>query len=146
MQKGMCKWLALSVFVSTMALAQQGGQLQTPPPPQIIKPKLTVGNLVFTLNIINGVEIQGREVDAYLEVRKALDEALQSAQKANRSANDEITLELQLPVAQNLMTLLQRARITGADAERFKQVTDAIVTAAQAATNTTTGQTGQGRR
>ncbi len=126
-------WLMLGMLAGAALFAQQnGGQLQTPPPPQVIKPKLTVANLAFTLNLINGVEIQGREVDAYLEVRKALNDALEGAQKANRAnPTDEVTLELQLPVAQNLVTLMQRARITGADAERFKQVMDAIMGAAQ---------------
>jgi hypothetical protein len=128
-------------------LAQQTDQLQTPPPQQVIKPKLTVGGLVFALNLLNGVEIQGREVDAYLEVRKHLSDALESAQKANRAnPNDEVTLELQLPVAQNLVTLMQRARITGADAERYKQVMDAIVEAAQAQQQQGGGQTQRGGR
>ncbi len=127
------KWLLAGVFASSVTFAQQGGQLQTPPPPQIIKPKLTVAGLAFAINLINGVEIQGREVDAYLEVRKALNDAFEAAQKANRAnPNDEVTLELQLPVAQNLVVLMQRARITGADADRYKQVMDAITEAAQA--------------
>ncbi|GBD06899.1 hypothetical protein HRbin21_00707 [bacterium HR21] len=125
-------WLVLAVIGSTTLSAQQNGQLQTPPPPQVIKPKLTVASLVFTLNLINSVEIQGREVDAFLEVRKVLSDALDGAQKANRAnPTDEVTLELQLPVAQNLVTLMQRARITGADADRYKQVMDAIMGAAQ---------------
>lgn len=133
MHNAVARWLLLSVALGGIALAQQGGQLQTPPPPQIIKPQLSVASLAFTINLINGVEIQGREVDAYLEVRKALNDALEAAQKANRAnPNDEVTLELQLPVAQNLVTLMQRARITGADAERYKQVMDAITQAAQA--------------
>lgn len=124
--------LALIMVAGTALLAQQNGQLQTPPPPQIIKPKLTVANLVFTINLINAVELQGREVDAFLEVRKVLTDALDGAQKANRAnPTDEVTLELQLPVAQNLVTLMQRARITGADADRYKQVMDAIMGAAQ---------------
>ncbi len=133
MLKQLAGWFLVSFLLGGTALAQQGGQLQTPPPPQTIKPKLNVAGLVFTLNLIGGVEIQGREVDAYLEVRKALNDALEGAQKANRTnPNDEVTLELQLPVAQNLVTLMQRARITGADAERYKQVMDAITQAAQA--------------
>lgn len=133
MSRSVVQWLMVSLAASTFVMAQQGaGQLQTPPPPQIIKPKLTAAGLVFTINLINSVEIQGREVDAFLEVRKALSDALENAQKANRAnPNDEITLELQLPIAQNLVTLMQRARITGADADRYKQVMDAITAAAQ---------------
>ncbi|MDW7996775.1 MAG: hypothetical protein RMJ46_03735 [Bacteroidota bacterium] len=128
-------------------MAQQDGQLQTPPPPQIIKPKITVAGLAFTINLINGVEIQGREVDAYLEVRKVLSDAMESAQKANRSnPNDELTVELQLPVAQNLVTLMQRARITGADADRYKQVMDAIMNAAQQGSEQQQPQQQRGRR
>jgi hypothetical protein len=125
------RWLLAAAMVCSVALAQ--GQLQQPPQPQIIKPKLSVGLVAFAINLINSVEIQGREVDAFLEVRKVLTDAFEQAQKANRKLDDQLTLEFQLPVAQNLVTLLQRARITGADAERFKQLMDAITAAAQQA-------------
>ncbi len=123
------RWFLAAVMVCSVALAQ--GQLQQPPQPQIIKPKLSVGLVAFAINLINSVEIQGREVDAFLEVRKVLTDAFEAAQKGNRRVDEELTLEFQLPVAQNLVTLLQRARITGADADRFKQLMDAITEAAQ---------------
>jgi hypothetical protein len=123
------RWFLAAAMVCSVALAQ--GQLQQPPQPQIIKPKLSVGLVAFAINLINSVEIQGREVDAFLEVRKVLTDAFEQAQKANRKLDEQLTLEFQLPVAQNLVTLLQRARITGADADRFKQLMDAITAAAQ---------------
>ncbi len=116
--------LLLSVFAN-VSVAQQNAQ--TP----VLQPKLTVAELQFTLQLLNRVTLQGNEVEAFLEVQRTLQKALQEANDAKKGTQDEVELKLPLPVAQNLLAFMQRAQLTGTEAPVYKQITDKIVASAQ---------------
>lgn len=98
--------------------------------PQTIKANLVAGDLVFCLQLLDKIEIRGEEVTAFLDVRSLLLKEVEKAQKENKKTTDPVTLEITTPVAQNFLTLMQRTKISGADAQQFKQITEAIQTAA----------------
>lgn len=133
------KHILLSAFVactmiagSTLASAQQN---LSPTQAEVvtIKPKLKLGDVKAVANFIGGVDIKGNEVDAFIEVKKTLTTAAESAAKAGKKDEDVITVDLKLDVAQNLFLLMQRASLKGAEAEKFKEITTSIQEAAKEA-------------
>lgn len=133
------KHILLSAFVactmiagSTLASAQQN---LSPTQAEVvtIKPKLKLGDVKAVANFIGGVDIKGNEVDAFIEVKKTLTTAAESAAKAGKKDDDVITVDLKLDVAQNLFLLMQRASLKGAEAEKFKEITSSIQDAAKEA-------------
>lgn len=98
-----------------------------------IKPKLKLADVKAVANFIGGVDIKGNEVDAFIEVKKTLNTAAETATKAGKKDDDVITVDLKLDVAQNLFLLMQRASLKGAEAEKFKEITTSIQDAAKEA-------------
>ncbi len=98
---------------------------------QTIKPKMPITEIAFAAQMLETIEIRGGEVDAFVEVKKAFISTLDAAQKDKKKAEDVITIELTIGQAQNLLALLQRAKLTGADAERYKKFVDTVVSSAQ---------------
>jgi len=98
---------------------------------QTIKPKLTLAEVEFTRIVLNSIEIRGNEVDAFMEVRGIFDKLLDAGSKDKKAGTDIVTAEMTYPQANNLLTLMQRAKMTGENADRFKKVTDTIVASAQ---------------
>ncbi|MBK9247473.1 MAG: hypothetical protein IPM69_05005 [Ignavibacteria bacterium] len=98
---------------------------------QSIKPKMPITEVAFAAQMLETIEIRGGEVDAFVEVKKVFISTLEVAQKDKKKAEDVVTLELTIGQAQNLLALLQRAKLTGADAERYKKFVDTVVSSAQ---------------
>ncbi len=61
-----------------------------------------------------------------MDVRKMFLPIIEAAQRDKKTEAEVITLEMSLGQAQNFLTLVQRAKITGALAEKYKKVVDAI--------------------
>lgn len=99
---------------------------------QTIKPKLTLAEVEFTRIVLNSIEIRGNEVDAFMDVRGIFDKLLDAGAKDKKAGTDVVVVEMTYPQANNLLTLMQRAKMTGENADRFKKVTDTIVASAQA--------------
>ncbi len=116
----------LFVVLSLNMVAQQQSQ-------QIIKPTLTAGELVFAVNLLNTVELKGGEVEAFIQVKDALKPYLEKISKEKLQTGSNIELSLQIGTAQNILTFMERAKIAGADAERYKKIVDSFVAAAKSA-------------
>jgi hypothetical protein len=124
--------MAAFVFGSADSSAQ-GSLAPAAQAPVILKPKFKFSNLRGAANFMNGIEIRGNEVDAYLDVRKVLTDAIEDATKAKKTDDDVITVELRADQIQNLATLMQRGTLKGADADAFKDIMTALNDAVKAA-------------
>ena len=110
----------------------QGNQPQIPKQQEKkIKPTFVVEDVVFVFQTLNTIEIKGSEVDAFLEVKNLLQTTIQKIQSSSKNAEDKIEVEMPIPLAQDMISLLQRAKFTGVNAEKFKRFTDAIIASAK---------------
>jgi hypothetical protein len=98
-----------------------------------IKPTVTAGDLVFVAQTLNTVELRGNEVETFVAVKNAIKPYLDKIQNDKLQANSNLELNLPLTTAQNLITFLERAKISGAEAERYKRFVDSFINAAKAA-------------
>lgn len=121
--------VALCIVLATGSLAQQQGSTQSPQN-TTLKPTMTLGDVIFAINVLNTVEIKGNEVEAFLEVKNTLMKAIEKAQKEKKTETDQVTIEMSLLTANNFLTLFQRASIPGSAAERYKSVTQALFASA----------------
>ncbi len=129
--KQMLTLLAIIVLLSGSIFAQDNQTLKERQKDIKIQPVFTVDDAIFAYNTLNTVQISGGEVDAFVEVRTIFVDAIKAAQEAGKKGTDEITIEMNLLAAQNLFNLLARAKITGAQADQYKRVQDAITEAAK---------------
>ncbi len=118
-----------AMSILAVAQQQQSGE-QTSPQNTILKPKMTVGDILFAINVLNTVEIKGSEVEAFLDVKNVLVKAVENAQKEKKTETDELTIEMNLLTANNFLNLFQRANIPGSAAERFQTVKQALFASA----------------
>jgi hypothetical protein len=113
------------ILFSTPIFAQQQQQVQT------IKPTLVLSEIAFALQLLETIEMRGSEVDAMVAIKNVMVPPIVKANNEKKQGTEKVTLEFTIPQAQNLLTFLQRAKLTGASAERYKNFTDAIVASAQ---------------
>ncbi len=125
----MCAVVAAAVAVGAFA-QQQAQSDQSSPQNTILKPTMTLGDVLFAINVLNTVEIKGSEVEAFLDVKNVFVKAAQEAQKAKKTESDQVTVEMNLLTANNFMMLFQRASIPGSAAERFQAVKQALYASA----------------
>ena len=124
--------LAVVLMVTASTFAQENQSLKDRQKDIKIQPVFAIEDAIFAYNTLNTVQINGGEVDAFVEVRKIFIDAIKTAQEAGKKGTDEITIEMNLLSAQNFFNLLARAKFTGAQADQYKRVQDAITTAAKA--------------
>ncbi len=127
--------LMLVVGLATAAYGQNNSSSSLAPAPQqpvVIKPKMKLADVKAVANFIQGVDLRGTEVDAYLDTRKVLTEASEAAAKANKKDDDQITVEMRLDQAQNLFTLMQRGQLKGAEAEKWREIVQSLQDAVKA--------------
>jgi hypothetical protein len=129
--KNLLTILTVIVMVSVASFAQENQSLKDRQKDIKIQPVFTIDDAIFAYNTLNTVQINGGEVDAFIEVRKIFVDAIKAAQEAGKKGSDEITIEMNLLAAQNFYNLIARAKITGAQAEQYKRVQDAISDAAK---------------
>lgn len=125
---------ALTFGLGSVHMYAQGGQL-TPAAqtPVIVKPKLKLGDVKALIVLIAEVDIRGQEVDAYLDTKKVLSSAVDSATKAGTKDENQITVEMRAEQVQNLFMLMQRSQLKGAAAEKFKEIVTVLDEAAKEA-------------
>lgn len=124
--------LAAIIFVGGTVLAQNNQTLKNSQKDIKIQPVFTVDDAFFAYKILNTIEIKGGEVEAFIEVRKIFENAIKQAKKDGKKGEDKITIEMNLLAAQNFYNLIARAKITGAQADSYKRVQDAVTDAAKA--------------
>jgi hypothetical protein len=115
--------VTLLLFTGT-TIAQQ--QQQYP----IIKPTFTYGQLDLALRLMEKIELNGSEVDAFLEIKSIFYPVLVKGANEKKQLNDKITLDMNAKQAENVLAFLNRARLTGSEVQTFKEFKDAIFTAA----------------
>lgn len=124
---------AVTTFAQGTVTSNQQGSLTGNQEMVIIKPKLALADVKGVSAFLQSVEIRGTEVDAYLDVKKALNTAVTDATKASRKDEDMVTVEMRMDVANNFYVLMQRATLKGAEAEKFRQIIVAVQDAAKEA-------------
>ena len=123
--KRMFSFILTMMILTTGMFAQQQQQVQT------IKPSLPLSEIAFSLQLLESIQLMGSEVDALMELRMILVPPIVKANNDKKQANDVVTLEFKVQQAQNLLNFLKRAKLNGSDVERFKKITDVIITSAQ---------------
>ena len=98
---------------------------------QVIKPTFVVGDLVFAVNSMNSVKIQGKEVDAFLQVKEHFKPYLQKIQDQKMEIDQEIETEVPVGIANNMLIFLQRIELQGANAERYQRFKKTMIDAAK---------------
>lgn len=117
----------LLTVAAAPAIAQTNTSLSpAPADPVILQPKMKLADIKAVAQFIQGVELRGTEVDAYLDTRKALITAAEEAEKAGKKDEDVVNFDMRLDQAQNLFTLMQRGSLKGAEAEKWKEIVEAL--------------------
>lgn len=98
---------------------------------KVIKPTFVVGDLVFAVNSMNSVKIQGKEVDAFLQVKEHFKPYLQKIQDQKMEIDQKIETEVPVGIANNLLIFLQRIELQGANAERYQRFKKTMIDAAK---------------
>ncbi len=127
---GIALCCALSLLSSSTAFAQGANATAPSTQMQTLKPQLTVGDLVFTLNTLATVNINGSEVEAYLDVKNTFNKAFEQAQKDKKTETDVVTVEMSVLTANNFLQLFQRASFQGSAAEHYMAVKNALYASA----------------
>ncbi len=117
----------LMIAATTTDVSAQGSTLAPAPKEAVtISPKMKLSDVKAVSQFIQGVEIRGTEVDAYLNTRSLLLEAATAAEEAGKKDEDVIPCEMRLDQAQNLFTLMQRGTLKGVEAEKWKEIVEAL--------------------
>jgi hypothetical protein len=99
--------------------------------PIIIKPSMPADYLVFAVNALATIEISGSEVDNFLVCKNFLENVIKTAANEGKKTEDVITFNIQLDVAQATVNFLGRAKLTGAQAPKYKAFINALTEAAK---------------
>ncbi|MCE5304433.1 MAG: hypothetical protein ABFD00_09330 [Chloroherpetonaceae bacterium] len=100
---------------------------------QILHPSVIVGDIAFIGQTLKTVEIKGSEVNAYLEVEQEFTKILTDLQEQKKKLMDTVQVNIPLNVAQNTITFMDRATLTGQNAIIYKRFVDALVASAKKA-------------
>lgn len=129
--------LACALYLNSFSVhAQQQPSASLSPAPQqtvTISPKMKLQDVKNVSQFIQGVDLRGTEVDAYLDTRKVLVDAADAASKAGKKDDDLINVTMRLDQAQNLFTLMQRGQLKGAEAEKWREIVQSLQDAVKAA-------------
>ncbi|MGE5479038.1 MAG: hypothetical protein ACM3U1_01270 [Chloroflexota bacterium] len=100
-------------------------------PDVTLTPTVVVGDLVFIYNALNTIEIKGAEVDAFLAVQAFYAGIIKDLQTQNKQTTDVIQIKIPLATAQNTLTLMSRATLTGQNAVNYKRFQNSLVESAK---------------
>lgn len=114
--------LLISAFV---VFAQQNEQKQPGIP--TFKANLIVEDILFAANALSTVEITGNEVDPFLQAKGSILNVVKFIQSNNKRNGDTLTLDIQVPLAQNLLIYMNKAKFQGSQAENYKRFVDALI-------------------
>lgn len=115
--------ILLMVVMAIGVNLAQGGENQKPIK---LKPVFKFEEVVFAFNALNAVEITGVEVDKFIECRNTLGEPIKLAQQAGKKASDDVSIEMDINIAQSILNLLNRAKIAGGQADIYQRFVAAV--------------------
>jgi len=107
--------------------AQQDPKAATQPAIPTFKVSLIVEDILFASTAITTVEISGSDVETYLQTKNSLMSVVKYIQTNNRRLTDTLTLDIQIPVAQNLLNLMSKAKFQGSQADNYKRFVEAVI-------------------
>ncbi|MFC2131378.1 hypothetical protein ACFLSQ_08075 [Bacteroidota bacterium] len=115
----------LTLFVAVNAQTN----LQSNPNAKIpdLKPTFIVSDIYVVMQILEGIELQGKEVEAFLDVKNNLKSYLETAQEKKLKVSDTLKVVMPGYLAQNIITFLARATLRGNMADQYKRFVDAII-------------------
>lgn len=113
-------------FTAGFAYSQQQQQQ-----PVILQPVVEIGDVLFVINALGTIDITGQEVDAFLECKNAMQEVIKKSTELNKKTTDSVQFGINALVAQNLLNFLQRAKISGSMAGRYKGFYNSIMESAK---------------
>ena len=123
--------LAFFFAFSFVGYSQQQPQNLQQQETQILRPTVVVGDIAFIGQTLKTVEIKGSEVNAYLEVEKEITRILTELQQQKKKLSDSVQINIPLNIAQNTLTFMDRATLTGQNAIIYKRFADALIASAK---------------
>lgn len=99
----------------------------------VITPTMPIINVIFANKALNTINIQGVEVDIFLEVKGILEKELNKCVELKKKTNEITSFSITIGKAQNLLDFLKRAKLVGGDAILYKGFVDAFVEASKKA-------------
>lgn len=120
------------IIFSIIAFKLQAQTTQTQKSEKI-NPAFTLADIYFLEQTLETIELNGPEVDAFIEIRDILNSTLKTSQ--DKKVTDIVQVEMNLNTAQNLLSFLNRAKISGARADQFKRIWDTILNEIKKAKN-----------
>jgi hypothetical protein len=120
--------LVLTVFAANAQIVpDQNQDLKD----KTITAQFNVGDVVFAYNSLSTINIQGNEVDAFLEVKNELKKFTDEIESSQKKIDENISITMNVLVANNLMIFLQRVTLQGANAERYQRFKNTMLDAAK---------------
>ena len=86
----------------------------------------TLEELAFSINILDTIELKGEEVSPFMEIKNKL---ITIYKKNSTEKNKSSEINLTLPAAKNFLFFIQRARLKGADASFFNNISNKMIEA-----------------
>jgi len=82
----------------------------------------TFGEIVYSVNILQRIQIQGDEVVPFLAVFNSLTKQVAKANEKKKKRNDVISVKMPIAAVSNFAIFMQRATLTGSEAVQFEAV------------------------
>ena len=96
-----------------------------------LKISLKAGECLYAVQLLNGVEIYGEEIENFVATKEFFYEEVKKAEKSKKQMKDEISLKVPLEVAQGFISYTRRSKISGADADLYYGIVQKILESAK---------------
>lgn len=123
--------LCLMAFGVSDTFAQKAQPAAQQQKETIISPSMPVACIMFAVEALNTIQITGNEVDAFMQAKGVLEAEINRCAEKKMKTTDITKFDISIGIAQNAVDLLQRAKLTGAQAPLYKGFIDAMVEAAK---------------
>ncbi len=94
--------------------------------PDIVIPEFLVEDMAYAYHSLKTIEIKGAEVDAYINVKSYLENAINQAQQQKLKSFDKIKAPTERTIISDLINLMQRVTLKGVDANKHKRFVTAL--------------------
>ena len=87
---------------------------------------MNTGELAFSLNLLNSIELAGGEVGPFLDIKALLESSYKESSGGKKGSTD---VGFTVPMAKNFLFFMQRAKLRGEDATVFYDLNKKMVAA-----------------
>ena len=91
-----------------------------------VKVAFTTDELAFSINILNTIDLSGEEVMPFMDIKNLLMDVYKDVSSGKKKNAD---VDFTITTAKNFLFFIQRAKLKGADAVLFNDVTNKMVEA-----------------